>query len=176
MGLQKATTIPEIVLGKGALYLLLFCIVMNAFSYLFDKHIQNHEYEGIKSHWSMISHFLFADEVILFGAANANNLQQLNKIFSNFYMASNLSVNYTKSSLYFSKNVSNANELCSHINIFIQAHKFLCGSSDIYFQTTYYHISNYTSKGFWYLRQVESKDSIFCRILSACQVLYSEFN
>ncbi|KAI0502326.1 hypothetical protein KFK09_017274 [Dendrobium nobile] len=92
----------------------LFCIVMDAFSCLLDNDnvFEAPMVEGIK-----LSHLMYADDLLIFGKADAHNCELLCRVIERFSMASGLEVNYQKSTLFLSKYCHNPNEISTILQI-----------------------------------------------------------
>lgn len=69
---------------------------------------RNGLYSGYRlNKWaSSVRHIMFADDIMLRGAVNDNTLESISTILQQYHMVSGQMVNYTKSSIYLSKNVT----------------------------------------------------------------------
>ncbi|KAJ0570205.1 putative RNA-directed DNA polymerase [Helianthus annuus] len=80
----------------------LFVIAMEALSGVLKKACSVGVFRGIKcaSNGPLISHFLYADDVVFLGEWSGQNAMNLKRILRCFYLASGLRVNASKSNLY----------------------------------------------------------------------------
>ncbi|KAL0409377.1 UNVERIFIED_CONTAM: putative mitochondrial protein [Sesamum radiatum] len=92
-------------------YLFLFCA--EALSHLISKAEANGELRGIaiSRYGPRVSHLLFADDTLIFGQATSEALHCVGRVLKLFEKASGLTVNLEKSSMAFSRNISNAHSL-----------------------------------------------------------------
>ncbi|XP_020688855.2 uncharacterized protein LOC110104200 [Dendrobium catenatum] len=81
---------------------LLFCIVMDALSSCLDA---NEDFVGIRIKNLNINHLMYADDLLVFGLADLDNVSSLNGILKTFADASGLHINPLKSSLIISRNL-----------------------------------------------------------------------
>ncbi|PKU86575.1 Putative ribonuclease H protein [Dendrobium catenatum] len=88
---------------------LLFVVVMDAFSCSLDVR----PFIGIPCGSTSFSHLLYADDVLVFGAATIQNAWELSKFLKDFALASGLYTNNSKCSILFSNNTSMAIEIAS---------------------------------------------------------------
>lgn len=87
-----------------SLYLFLLC--MEAFSSLINVEVSKGTWKPFKINSCSFSHLLFVDDVLLFSAVNPSSLAAVKCCLDSFLACSGLMVNYDKSSLWFSNNVS----------------------------------------------------------------------
>ncbi|XP_026396227.1 uncharacterized protein LOC113290854 [Papaver somniferum] len=86
----------------------LFIIVVEYLSRLLLVATNNHLNSGVKAarNASAITHLLFADDILLFTKADMHNISGILKVISDFGKYSGKMLNFNKSSVYFSKNLS----------------------------------------------------------------------
>ncbi|KAK1407239.1 hypothetical protein QVD17_38853 [Tagetes erecta] len=80
----------------------LFVIAMEAWSCILRKANEVGIFHGMQlpNNGSLISHFLFADDVIIISQGNENSFRNIGRSLRGFYLISGLKVNLEKSSLY----------------------------------------------------------------------------
>ncbi|PKU86876.1 Putative ribonuclease H protein [Dendrobium catenatum] len=98
----------------------LFCLVMDAFSNLLDAG----SFKGISIDGFILTHLLYADDVLIFGEATTENCNSLTNILSTFAKASGLHVNLDKSSILLPKNLLNPDNICRALSIPLISEKF----------------------------------------------------
>lgn len=93
----------------------LFILVADVLSNLLSKSLRDRQISGFKiaRHCPTLSHLLFADDVLLFLKANISECQKVLDLLSTYCVASGQLINFDKSSVQFSSNVSPS--LCSSI-------------------------------------------------------------
>ncbi|KAI0519196.1 hypothetical protein KFK09_006638 [Dendrobium nobile] len=97
---------------------LLFTVVMDAFSCLVDEG----NFKGISCGTMVFSHLLYADDVLVFGEASLRNATTLKEILNSFAISTGLSINVLKSSVLFSSNTTNANDIASLLGFSLTDH------------------------------------------------------
>ncbi|KAI0488233.1 hypothetical protein KFK09_028060 [Dendrobium nobile] len=95
----------------------LFSIVMDGLSNLIEEAISNHSFNAISHGNSVISHLMYADDLLLFGKAITSNAHSLKTIFEVFGAVSGLLVNPLKSTVIFSKDSLQAAAFCDVLQI-----------------------------------------------------------
>ncbi|PKU71765.1 Putative ribonuclease H protein [Dendrobium catenatum] len=95
----------------------LFSIVMDALSNSMDEAISKSTYTAIASGNCVVSHLLFADDLLIFGNANLENAVTLNRIFKIFGDNTGLFVNPLKSTILISKDTPQAEAICNELQI-----------------------------------------------------------
>ncbi|XP_020702620.1 uncharacterized protein LOC110114178 [Dendrobium catenatum] len=95
----------------------LFSISMDGLSSCFDHAIATKSFNGIKAGNCIVSHLMFADDLLVFGLATVDNAQALNNILRNFGAATSLHTNPAKSSILISKDTTIASSICAILNI-----------------------------------------------------------
>ncbi|KAL0924454.1 hypothetical protein M5K25_005285 [Dendrobium thyrsiflorum] len=81
------------------------------------ENIEDGRFLGIELQGFKLTHLLYADDLLVFGKATANNCRTLSLHLSTFAKASGLAVNYEKSSLLLPKLVANTQDIISAIPI-----------------------------------------------------------
>lgn len=94
----------------------LFYIIMDVFSCLLDTGFLNDKFEAVRTSCAQTLHLLYIDNQIMFGKANEANVNTLEHMLNYFYSASGLSINLSKSSIFFFKSISNSEDLIIIIN------------------------------------------------------------
>ncbi|CAN1279753.1 Uncharacterized mitochondrial protein AtMg00310 [Linum perenne] len=86
---------------------LLFAICTEGLSHLLHLAVSHKHIHGIKlnSHCPVITHLMFADDTMLFLKATRPSLVHLKALFTRYQLLSGQRINYSKSSILFSKNV-----------------------------------------------------------------------
>lgn len=64
-----------------------------------------------------VSHLLFVDDILIFGEVNNRSAMMLNRVLENISCYCGLNLNYTKSTICFSKNMRNYDEFCKITNL-----------------------------------------------------------
>ncbi|XP_020698808.2 uncharacterized protein LOC110111333 [Dendrobium catenatum] len=95
----------------------LFCIAMDAFTCMIDNHSAVDRFMGIHKKDLVISHLLYADDLLIFGEATVQNCKVLVDILDGFAQLSGLKVNHEKSNLIISKSISNPLLIAEALNI-----------------------------------------------------------
>ncbi|GMP80470.1 hypothetical protein CsSME_00035555 [Camellia sinensis var. sinensis] len=115
-GEQKASFVPTRGLRQGdPLSPYLFILVADVLSNLLSKSLRGRQISGFKiaRHCPTLSHLLFADDVLLFLKADISECQKVLDLLSTYCVALGQLINFDKSSVRFSSNVSPS--LCSSI-------------------------------------------------------------
>ena len=87
-----------------ALSPLLFILVMDALSLNIKRDVTTGEFSGLNiSEKDATSHSFFVDDVLIFGLMIISNWRRLGQIFNNFYYASGMEANNSKSCFYHSE-------------------------------------------------------------------------
>ncbi|CAN0840801.1 LINE-1 retrotransposable element ORF2 protein [Linum grandiflorum] len=110
-GQPTSTFTPERGIRQGdPLSPFLFILMSNALSFLIDKGIRQKRLTGIKlrRNGPTLSHCLFADDTIIFGKASLEEAQRIIDIIGKYGASTGQEVNLEKSSVFFSKNVMEA--------------------------------------------------------------------
>lgn len=99
----------------------LFLICAEGFSALIRKYERHKLITGcwVARGAPSVSHMFFADDSYLFVSATVKEAENVQEILSRFEMASGQSINYNKSSVFFSKNtiVDERDQICSVLNV-----------------------------------------------------------
>ncbi|PKU82128.1 Putative ribonuclease H protein [Dendrobium catenatum] len=95
----------------------LFTIVMDGLSACFEEANTNQLFSGISLGNSLVTHLLYADDLLVFSKATLREASSLKTILENFESHSGLRVNPSKSSIIFSKNCITADDICLLLNI-----------------------------------------------------------
>ncbi|PKU62946.1 integrator complex subunit 11 [Dendrobium catenatum] len=95
----------------------LFSIVMDCLSTRLDCATSTFLFEVFKVGDCHISHLMYADDLLVFGKASSHNDRILSAMLWDFAVSSGLHVNPVKSSILFSKNTTNADEICNILSI-----------------------------------------------------------
>jgi ribonuclease HI len=87
----------------------LFVLCMDKLSHLIAEATENGKWKPMRAgrNGPLISHLMFADDLLLFGQAVDENMRAVMEVLNNFCAMSGQQVNYDKSSIFFSRNVSN---------------------------------------------------------------------
>ncbi|XP_062012081.1 uncharacterized protein LOC133728670 [Rosa rugosa] len=85
----------------------LFLLCIEVFSALLERKVRNGELQGIKvcEGAPIIHHLLFADDSLLFGKATLHECHHIQNVLHNYELASGQQINFSKSSIVFSKRV-----------------------------------------------------------------------
>jgi hypothetical protein len=85
----------------------LFVLCMDKLSHLIIEAIEEGHWKPMRAgrNGPLISHLMFADDLLLFGQANDDNLKTVLEVLQKFCAMSGQQVNYDKSSISFSRNV-----------------------------------------------------------------------
>lgn len=97
------------------LYHFLFYIVMVGFSNLLQNYTSNGICSSVTLEGDSFSHILYANVVLSFGKASAQNMVNFRNFLQMFYLISNLKVNIRKRTIYFSKKILNSLSLTNII-------------------------------------------------------------
>lgn len=104
----------------------LFLIISEVLSLRITKSISDGELTGVKLSRScpVVSHLFFADDALFFLKATLQNCSSLNRIFKVYCRASGQLINYDKSSIYFSPNTPQQQQIlmCELFNINLVDH------------------------------------------------------
>jgi hypothetical protein len=86
----------------------IFVICMDKLSHLISQSVNKGEWKGIKAGRSgpTISHLMFADDLLLFGEANGDQMNCVMRVLNEFCNISGQKVSIEKTSILFSKNVT----------------------------------------------------------------------
>ncbi|XP_028555639.1 uncharacterized protein LOC114580910 [Dendrobium catenatum] len=103
---------------------LLFCIVMDALSCSLTSNFVGNNSPVFNINGKNFNHLMYADDLLVFGMAKAQNATNLMNILTDFADSSGLSINPTKSSIIFSNNTFDTEQFCSIMGI-IQRSSFL---------------------------------------------------
>ncbi|PKU59522.1 Putative ribonuclease H protein [Dendrobium catenatum] len=95
----------------------LFSIIMDGLSSLLDLATSNNALLVIKTGNYVVSHLMFADDLLVFGSATTRNAYTINYILQDFATVSGLKVNPLKSSILLSKNTPSVVDICNILNI-----------------------------------------------------------
>lgn len=99
------------------LSLFLFSIIMDIFSYLVDKEVNESNFIPLYSRRCAMSHLLFAGDVHVFGKANSSTLRALHRCLFILDLACGLTINNIKSVICFTRATSNIFSLYDIVNI-----------------------------------------------------------
>ncbi|KAI0501396.1 hypothetical protein KFK09_016341 [Dendrobium nobile] len=103
---------------------LLFCIVMDALSCSLTSNYLGNNNPIFNINGKNFNHLMYADDLLVFGMAKAQNATNLMNILTDFADSSGLNINPTKSSIIFSNNTVDTEQFCSIMGI-IQRSNFL---------------------------------------------------
>ncbi|PKU63676.1 Putative ribonuclease H protein [Dendrobium catenatum] len=92
---------------------LLFCIAMDALS----TSLAPSRFMGISCNGLVINHLMYADDLLVFGKADEDNVRSLKEILHLFGQASNLNINPNKSSIMFSRDATSTSFLADLLGI-----------------------------------------------------------
>ncbi|MCH91441.1 putative ribonuclease H protein, partial [Trifolium medium] len=86
----------------------LFVLCMDKLSHLITEAIEDGKWKPMRAgrNGPFISHLMFADDLLLFGQAVEENMKVVMEVLKNFCSMSGQQVNYDKSSIFFSRNVT----------------------------------------------------------------------
>ena len=79
----------------------LFTIAMEYFTILMDLNLINQRISPINRVKPIVSHLIYADNLMIFIKANANSAHSMKEIFDNMYSNAGLMINECKSKIYF---------------------------------------------------------------------------
>ncbi|KAF7818437.1 reverse transcriptase [Senna tora] len=82
----------------------IFICCMQYLSSLIDVQVRNKSWSAPKLRNTPISHLLFADDVLLFARVDSNSISAIKNVINSFVSCSGLSINNSKSSIWFSNN------------------------------------------------------------------------
>lgn len=92
----------------------LFCLAMEVLTVTVEEGLHAKLWESYTIKYTrMVSHHLFADDILLFAKPRQKSIRGLNTILNKFGMESGLTVNMGKIFLYFAKSVDNGDTLSS---------------------------------------------------------------
>ncbi|PNX94786.1 ribonuclease H [Trifolium pratense] len=86
----------------------LFVLCMDKLSHLITEAIEDGKWKLMRAgrNGPLISHLMFADDLLLFGQAVEENMKVIMEVLNKFCSMSGQRVNYDKSSIFFSRNVT----------------------------------------------------------------------
>ncbi|XP_020681303.2 uncharacterized protein LOC110098734 [Dendrobium catenatum] len=96
---------------------LLFCIVMDGLSQTLNLPYINSGFKGIQCSNFHVNHLMYADDLLVFGTATTENAQALSNCLLLFGSCFVLFINTSKSSILFSKSVSEVFQICEILGI-----------------------------------------------------------
>ncbi|KAI0494111.1 hypothetical protein KFK09_024242 [Dendrobium nobile] len=95
----------------------LFTVAMDALSCIFDEACHSLNFQGFKMGNLAIHHLLYADDLLVFSKANLQEASCLHDILNRFGISSGLVVNPAKSTILFSNNCRQSEDICDILNI-----------------------------------------------------------